>query len=366
MLCIDEEWIEPLTYGSIFFGSGGGGSTRAIARELKNAIKGKRIELFSLEEVPDQGRYCGVANIGSPEVMRENLPTGWEGKTAIERLEGLCGCRFDGITVVEGAGVNVLYPLMTALRTGLPLVDADSMGRAYPELQMTTYHLHGLPASPFVLVDGFGQVNSFETGDTFLLELNTRQVIGSRGGVGYFAAFASTGDMLKRVLIPGAVSRAWEIGRIFCQASSYQELLDRVIEATRNSLYGPVIELFVGQVERISEVESMKWRTINLVSRDGEFQILLQYENLIAYKNRQLAGIVPDLLIFIDVENLIPVNNNEVRPGDQLAVWGLPALLTWRIKRSLDLVGPHCFGYRSPYIPLERLYPDYYYPGEGI
>ncbi len=368
MKFIDESWIEALTYGSIFLGSGGGGRTSNLVPQVYSAMKNNRVELLSLEELQPEAYYCGLGMIGSPEVTSESLPSGWEGKIALERLAEECQKKFNGICVVEGAGVNILYPLLTAIRTGLPLVDADSMGRAFPELQMTTYYLHGLSASPFVLLDGFGEISVFNTEDTFLLELKTREVLGRKGGMGFFAAFPRSGEEIKRYLIPGTISWAWEIGRIFCNGHDYSALLQAAIEVTRNSLYGPVIELFKGVVRDISVVEnmSMQWRTITIASERDEFQVLYKFENLIAFKNHKLAAMVPDLIIFIDLESLLPLNNIEVRVGQEVAVWGLPAPLIWRIRRALDLVGPSCFGYRAAYVPLEKLYPEYYFPGEGV
>ena len=36
---------------------------------------------------------------------------------------------------------------------GLPVVDADSMGRAYPEAQMTSFAVRGLPMYPLAVAD---------------------------------------------------------------------------------------------------------------------------------------------------------------------------------------------------------------------
>jgi DUF917 family protein len=39
---------------------------------------------------------------------------------------------------LEIGGGNGIQPLMAAAHLGLPVVDADTMGRAYPEAQMTS------------------------------------------------------------------------------------------------------------------------------------------------------------------------------------------------------------------------------------
>ena len=44
-----------------------------------------------------------------------------------------------------------MLPIAACARLGLPLVDADGMGRAFPELQMVTFTIGGISASPMAL-----------------------------------------------------------------------------------------------------------------------------------------------------------------------------------------------------------------------
>ena len=52
--------------------------------------------------------------------------------------------------------MNSMLPIAAAARLGLPLVDADGMGRAFPELQMVTFTMGGVSATPMALVDEKG------------------------------------------------------------------------------------------------------------------------------------------------------------------------------------------------------------------
>lgn len=361
MLKITADWIEPLWYGSIFLGSGGGGKSGLLASLLVKNLKDSYIPLIAHEDIASSDYFCGVGLLGSPELSEENIPSGKEIKIAIDELKSHTGLEFRGITVVEGAGVNIFYPLLAALKMGLPVVDADAMGRAFPELQMTAYHLEGMPVTPLVLVDGTYTVHLFlEKQDTFLLELNTRQIVSEKGGVGYFAGFPYPGSVLKKVLFPGTLSFAREIGECFMKAESYEELMDLLLEVTANSFYGPVVEIFKGKVKSISVFSTSKWKSATIVSRGEEINLLFQYENLLVFKNSQIAASVPDLICAIDLDRLTPVNNSEFFEGQYLAILGLPAPLRLRINRALDVVGPQCFGYRTIYMPLERIYQSFY------
>jgi DUF917 family protein len=41
---------------------------------------------------------------------------------------------------------------------GLPVVDCDGMGRAFPEVQMSTFFINGQPNSPVAITDSSGNV----------------------------------------------------------------------------------------------------------------------------------------------------------------------------------------------------------------
>ena len=51
-------------------------------------------------------------------------------------------------------------PFVVAARAGIPLVDADLMGRAYPELQMCMPTLYGISATPMSMADAYATVAS--------------------------------------------------------------------------------------------------------------------------------------------------------------------------------------------------------------
>ena len=52
--------------------------------------------------------------------------------------------------------------MLTAARAGLPVVDGDGMGRAFPEIQMSTFFIYGLDPSPGAIADDKGNVVVFK------------------------------------------------------------------------------------------------------------------------------------------------------------------------------------------------------------
>ena len=56
-------------------------------------------------------------------------------------------------------------PVAAAATLGLPLVDADGMGRAFLEVQMVTPTIYGIAATPMALADEKGNTAVIETVD---------------------------------------------------------------------------------------------------------------------------------------------------------------------------------------------------------
>jgi len=63
-------------------------------------------------------------------------------------------------------GVNSLEPLTAGAALGLPIVDADGVGRAFPELQMTLPFVYGSPPYPAALSDDKGNAVALTFADS--------------------------------------------------------------------------------------------------------------------------------------------------------------------------------------------------------
>ena len=64
--------------------------------------------------------------------------------------------RITGLICAEVGGCNSFEPILLGARTGLPVLDADGMGRAFPELQMYLPLIYGCRAYPSVITDNKG------------------------------------------------------------------------------------------------------------------------------------------------------------------------------------------------------------------
>ena len=107
---------------------------------LAQAMKSRgTIEVSSVEDVPDHASGLPVGMMSAPTVMIEKLPSAesvGEAVTAVTALARYLERKPTHIACIETGDVNSTVSFVAAAELGLPIIDGDGMGRAFPELQM--------------------------------------------------------------------------------------------------------------------------------------------------------------------------------------------------------------------------------------
>src|SRR6202166_4609276 len=149
--------IEALAVGAWILGTGGGGSPYLGLLNMRRLYaEGHRVRLMSPLDLADDDRVAIVSNMGAPLVGQERLTDSRSIARAVEIQEEYSGEKFRAVMSLEIGGGNGIQPLMAAAHLGLPVVDADTMGRAYPEAQMTSAAVGDLRPYPCTLYDPRG------------------------------------------------------------------------------------------------------------------------------------------------------------------------------------------------------------------
>ena len=160
--------IEDIALGASLLGAGGGGDPYIGKLMAIGAVREcGEVTLISPEEVPDDALIMPIAMMGAPTVLCEKGIGGTEYKRIFEMVERYFGRKVYATMPMEAGGVNSMLPIAAAARLGLPMVDCDGMGRAFPELQMVTFTIGGVSATPMALTDEKGNsafFDSFVTG----------------------------------------------------------------------------------------------------------------------------------------------------------------------------------------------------------
>ena len=139
MTLLDLEALDEIALGATVLGTGGGGDPTLGKLMAQQAVaRHGPIQLLPLDEVPDEEWIIPTAMMGAPTVLVEKIPSGTEVLDAFRMLERRLHCRAVATLSIEAGGVNSMIPMVVAASLGLPIVDADGMGRAFPEIQMVT------------------------------------------------------------------------------------------------------------------------------------------------------------------------------------------------------------------------------------
>jgi DUF917 family protein len=358
---VTEDDLESIAIGAGILGTGGGGNPyrgKLLAR--RHLREGGKMTVVSLDELPNDALGVSVGGMGAPVIGIERIIRGDEALTALRRLEQRLGRPVTHVVPGEVGGSNSTIPLVVGAQSGLPVVDADGMGRAFPELQQTTFFIEGAPPSPAAIADYRHSTLAFDgLPDAKSLERIARAATVAMGGAASFAFAPMSGAELRRMAIPGTLSLARRVGAAVRETRRRHE---PPVAAACAATGGQV--LFWGKVTDVQRrlVAGFARGELQLEGsgecRGSAMRIAFQNENLIAWRDGQVkpAATAPDLICLVDELTAEPVTTEIVRYGLRVAVLGIPAPPLLRTERALAVVGPRAFGYDVRYEPLQGVY----------
>ncbi|GAT72033.1 DUF917 domain-containing protein [Microbacterium hydrocarbonoxydans] len=358
--------LPDLARGATLLGTGGGGDPY-IGKMLVERVLGDRsITILDPDEIADDLFVIPTAQMGAPTVMVEKIPAGTEPTLALRTLEEHLGRTAGATMPIECGGINSMIPLVVAAETGLPVVDADGMGRAFPELSMETFAVYGVHGSPLALAGERGEKVIIDTGDDDRqMEWLARGITIRLGGVGHIAEYAMTGADVRRTAVPRTLSMALALGRaIRIAREEKRSPFDAIAATLATTLYPHMRELCVGKVvdvERRTTDGFAKGRAVIApldadADADESFEIVFQNENLTAHRDGRLVAIVPDLICVVDHETAEPITTEGLRYGQRVRVLGISTPDMMRTTAALAAFGPSAFGIDADFRPVETLF----------
>ncbi len=353
---LDSHAIEDIALGAAFLGTGGGGDPYIGKLMALQAIKDySPVSLIDVNEIPDNALIVPTAMMGAPSVLIEKIPNGGEFKRIFEVMEKYMGKKIYATIPIEAGGVNSMIPIAVAAQMGVPIIDGDGMGRAFPELQMLTFHLNGITSHPMVITDEKGNTSILETISNKWTENLARTLTVAQGGSVVIALYPMTGKEVKESAIKGIITFSQEIGKAIRETSKYdvppvKQLLKKI-----NGY-----ELFKGKiidVERETKA-GFNFGTVKMDGlenyRDETCEVNFQNENLIVKKGRKVLATTPDLICIVDLESIKPITTEALKYGRRVLVVGLKCDKQWRTPMGIKIAGPRYFGYELDYIPIEK------------
>ena len=349
-----------LARGAAFLGTGGGGDPY-IGRLMAEAAIAEHgpITLFDLDELKDDDFVIPTAMMGAPTVMIEKIPRGDEAVQSLRALERHLGRRADATMPIECGGINSTMPLVVGALLGLPVVDADGMGRAFPELQMETFHVYGVAGTPMAITNEHGDTAIVTTHDNHTMEWLARGITIRMGGASLIAEYAMDGATAKRVSIPGTISLGVRIGRCLREARArHADPFEALIALLRETHYAYGRVIFLGKVTDVFRrtTEGFAKGTARIESADGEvLELTFQNEHLVARVDGEVRAIVPDLICVLEAETAEPITTEAIRYGQRVQVMAVSTPPIMRTPDALAVFGPAAFGLEEEFRPIEEL-----------
>ena len=361
--------VESIAIGAGILGTGGGGNPYLGKIRMQHLLQqGYSVQVMDVEALADDALVAEVGVMGAPTVGIEKLPMGEEPRRALEALETYLGRSVDAIICAEIGGANSIVPLEAGALTNKPVLDADAMGRAFPEMQMSTHFIAGVPCVPTAMVDEKGnQIVFGHLMDSFTLERFGRDLCVLMGCVATLALPIIGGEQIRRTSVLRTLTLAKNVGDAVRRArASKQSFVDAVLGITGGS------ELFSGKLIDVQR------RTVGGFARGevivegmdayrGEFlHINIQNENLVAWRGSrdergEVVACVPDLICSLESESGEPITTEQLRYGLRITLLAIPCTDKFRTPQALEVVGPAAFGYPEvTFDPLPKT------PGLGI
>lgn len=355
--------LPDLARGAAILGTGGGGDPY-LGKSMVAAAMADRdapLTILDPDDLDADSLVIPTGGMGAPTVLIEKLPKGTEAADALHALERHLGQAADATMAVECGGFNSMVPLLVAAQRGLPVVDADGMGRAFPETQMETFSVYGVRGSPMAVVDEHGSTAVVDTGaDDRRLEWLTRALTIRMGGTAYLAQYAMSGADVRRTAVPRTTTLALRIGRAVREARERGgDPFAALAETIAGTSYRHGRVIFGGKVvdveRRTTEGFTRGRVRIAAFTGDAECEIVFQNEHLVARVDGRLRTIVPDLIAVLQADTAEPVTTEGLRYGQRVRVFAIGTPPIMRTPAALATFGPRAFGFDQDFVPIESL-----------
>ncbi|MFT4040006.1 MAG: DUF917 domain-containing protein [Thermomicrobiales bacterium] len=358
MRLLHRQEIEDIARGSAVLGTGGGGDPYLGKLAAIQAIERfGPLELVEITDLPDDTLVAFPFAIGSPVPFLERITMTRELVAAYHAMCRYLGKTIGAVMSSEIGGINSVLPFAVGRELGVPVIDGDTMGRAYPEIQLVTLTLYGHSAAPVAVADEHGNVVIVDSVDNTWAEKLARPAAVEMGAIAGGFGYPVTVADLKEAAILGSVSWAERIGAAIRLAQgAHTDPVQAVLDSTGG------FRLFSGRIIDVARKTQKGWAlgetTVSGVDAYAgrEMTVRFQNEHLVAIENGEIVASVPDLIAILDTERGDPITTENLRYGFRVTIIGIPCDPKWRTPEGIALGGPRHFGYDIDFTPVEQVF----------
>ncbi|GKT44728.1 putative D-/L-hydantoinase subunit A [Colletotrichum spaethianum] len=371
---VSEVDLELISTGCGVLGTGGGGPTHheflKSLHVLRTSEAGK-MRIISPKALADSDMVCFGSWYGTPSVINERIAGGSEIPNGIDAIRKILGnVPIDGVFIDEIGGGNGLSVFPTGVHYDIPVVDGDTMGRAYPTMYQATLSVYGHPLTPCALSDARGNVSVVMDTDTPVrLERFLRTAAIELGLGCAVCARPLPGSAIKSHGVHNTLSQAWYLGRAVHMARRKKSsFVDAIFDVCAGKLLftGKIIDVrrYVGGGYTMGSVliaplgDEDKNSDAQKHTSDDQY-MLIPFQNEYLYaaltdsegseSGQEVICTVPDLISILGQDGEA-IGSQDLRYGLRVSVIALPAHPLWKTEKGLPVGGPKAFGLDMPFV----------------
>ena len=362
MRTLSWDEIGDILAGATIFGCGGGGELAEGREYMRRAYdEGHAVTLAAPDELAADALVACPYGVGAMTVGDESVYAGrpftdeHPGVLAVRALAMHLGCEFSALICGELGGTSIADAFFPAAMLGLPVVDADTVGRAVPELEHSLFYVHGVPIAPQAVVNEIGEtVLITRVADDLRAEALVRALSVASRNLVWVADHGLPWGELRKATVSGSISASLAVGAAQRQAMSAGA---DVAAAVAAAAHGAVV--FRGEIASYTWADADGFTVGDMrIAGRGEdegatYRIWFKNENLMAWRDDAPDVTCPDLICVLDEATGAVVSNPFATVGARVAVVGLPAPEAWRTDRGIAVLGPRHFGFDVDFVPVE-------------
>lgn len=350
---IGEDDITMLARGCAVLGTGGGGNVESGSLSARRSLREHGdARLVTLADLDASDLILPLHLIGAPTISQEMIPSGLEPARIRDEVERVLDRPIAAIMTGEIGGANGVRGPGWAASLGLPLLDADGMGRAFPEIDMVSMEIANRLPNIVVVADVVGNLTTIRPTDGAWAERLSRAACVASGSSATMTSYTMTASEAAGAVIEGTVTLALKIGAILSSGASALRELCELLNAD---------ELVSGKIVELERVDSGGFVKGSVViegtgSDKGRLvRLEIQNENLIALEAGRALATVPDMIVALDTETAQAYGTELLQYGQRVTLIAWPCHPLWRSRAGISKTGPRSFGYEIDYVPIEEL-----------
>lgn len=352
--------------GCTLLGVGGGGNPTEGFRVLKKALEEKgELSWIDVDDISDDAVAICTFLMGSTapltkEKEQQMVKLGLTDQkysanmlNAIEEWEKYTGKKVDIVVALEVGGSNLPLPMSVAHLLDKSIVDGDYAGRAIPEIFQISLMKENINFCPAVSFDKYGNVCIMKNAISLTLAERIGKYLSEVAfGSTALAGFPMTGKQLKRLLVRGSITKAYETGKLIEQAKKKPEDLSKLLEQVGMK------KIFKGKVIK-KDWKDEGGYYLGIHTLDGlddfvgkQLKMYFKNETHIVWIDEKYIVSSPDLICTIDPNKIVPLRNDDIALENEIEVYMLPCDAVLKDEKIIKYLEPKYFGFNIEYKPI--------------